>query len=95
MTQQLLERFNLTTNSYFIEDIEIPKKTKSSTKRKPVLSKDSVIRVLGSKSLQNADPLEIEPQKAKNMLLAPCLVNPNSFLECTFNGKEENIHIFM
>ena len=26
------------------------------------------------------------------MLLAPCLVDPHSFLESPFNGKEENIY---
>ena len=80
------------TNSYFFEDIQILEKTGSSIKREPVLIKDGVIKAFGSKALQNADLLEIKPQKAKNMLLAPCLVDPHSFLESPFNGKEETIH---
>ena len=82
------------TNSYFFEDIQILEKTGSSIKREPVLIKDGVIKAFGSKALQNADLLEIKPQKAKNMLLAPCLVDPHSFLESPFNGKEETfIHL--
>ena len=50
-----------------------------------------MIKAFGRKALQNADLLGIKPQKAKNMLLAPCLVDPHSFLESPFNGKEETI----
>ncbi len=50
-----------------------------------------MIKAFGEKALQNAEILEIKPQKAKNMLLAPCLVDPHSFLESPFTGKEENI----
>ena len=51
-----------------------------------------MIKAFGRKALQNAELLKIKPQKAKNKLLAPCLVDPHSFLESPFNSKEENIH---
>tara|TARA_Y100001968_G_C18945522_1_gene520786 strand:+ start:195 stop:335 length:141 start_codon:yes stop_codon:yes gene_type:complete len=34
--------------------------------------------------------LKLKAQKAKNILFAPWLVDPNSFLESPFNVKEEN-----
>ncbi len=80
------------TSSYFFEDIQILEKSGSSIKRETVLIKDGMIKAIGSKAFQNAELLEIKPQKAKNMLLAPCLVDPHSFLESPFNGKEENIY---
>ncbi len=80
------------TSSYFFENIQILEKAGSSLKRETVLIKDGVIKAFGKKALQNAELLKIKPQKAKNMLLAPCLVDPHSFLESPFNGKEENIY---
>ena len=80
------------TSSYLFENIQILEKAGSSLKRETVLIKDGVIKAFGSKAVQNAELLEIKPQKAKNMLLAPCLVDPHSFLESPFNGKEENIY---
>ncbi len=80
------------TSSYFFENIQILEKARSSLKRETVLIKDGVIKSLGRKALHDAELLNIKPQKAKNMLLAPCLVDPHSFLESPFNGKEENIH---
>ena len=78
--------------SYLFENIQILEKSGSSLRKETVLIKDGVIKAFGSKALQNAKLLEIKPQKAKNLLLAPCLVDPHSFLESPFNGKEENIH---
>ena len=80
------------SSSYFFENIQILEKDGTSLRREAVLIKDSVIKAFGSEALQNAKLLEIKPQKAKNMLLAPCLVDPHSFLESPFNGKEENIY---
>ena len=80
------------TSSYFFENIQVLEKAGSSLKREHVLIKDGVIKAFGRKALQNAELLGIKPQKAKNMLLAPCLVDPHSFLESPFNGKEENIY---
>ena len=79
------------TRSYFFENIQILEKAGSPLKRETVLIKDGVIKAFGSKALPNGEPSEIKPQKAKNMLLAPCLVDPHSFLESPFYGKEENI----
>ena len=80
------------TSNYFFENIQILEKAGSSLKRETVLIKDGVIKAFGREAIQNAKHSEIKPQKAKNMLLAPCLVDPHSFLESPFNGKEENIH---
>ncbi len=80
------------TSSYLFENIQILEKAGSSLKRETVLIKDGVIKGFGSQALQYAEHLKINPQKAKNMLLAPCLVDPHSFLESPFNGKEENIY---
>ena len=80
------------TNSYLFENIQILKGSKSSLKKETVLIKDGIIKAFGKKALQDAELIKIKPQKAKNMLLAPCLVDPHSFLESPFNGKEENIH---
>ena len=80
------------TRSYFFENIQILEGSKSTLKKENVLITDSVIKAFGEKALLNADLLGIKPQKAKNMLLAPCLVDPHSFLESPFSGKEENIY---
>ena len=80
------------TSSYLFENIQILENAGSSLKRETVLIKNGVIKAFGSKALQNAELLGIKPQKAKNMLIAPCLVDPHSFLESPFNGKEENIY---
>jgi len=80
------------TKSYLFKDIQILEKSGSSIKRETVLIKDGGIKAIGAKAFQNAELLEIKPQKAKNMLLAPCLVDPHSFLESPFSSKEENIY---
>ncbi len=80
------------SSSYFFENIQILEGSRSTLRKKAVLIKDGVVKAFGKKAIQNAELLGIKPQKAKNMLLAPCLVDPHSFLESPFNGKEENIH---
>ncbi len=80
------------TNSYLFENIQILEKSGSSLKKKTVLIKDGVLKAFGKEALKNSEHLEIKPQQAKNMLLAPCLVDPHSFLESPFNGKEENVY---
>jgi len=80
------------TRSCFFESIQILKGSSSTLKKENVLIKDGVIKAFGKKALLNAEHLGLKPQKAKNMLLAPCLVDPHSFLESPFSGKEENIH---
>ena len=80
------------TRSYFFENIQILKGSNSTLKKETVLIKDGVIKAFGEKALQNAEVLGIKPQKANKMLLAPCLVDPHSFLESPFSGKEENIY---
>tara|TARA_Y100001968_G_scaffold200133_1_gene183691 strand:+ start:353 stop:1627 length:1275 start_codon:yes stop_codon:yes gene_type:complete len=80
------------SKSYLFENIQILEKAGSSLKRETVLIKDGVIKAFGKKAIQNGKILELKPQKGRNKLLAPCLVDPHSFLESPFNGKEENIH---
>ncbi len=80
------------TNSYLFENIQILEKSGSSLKKETVLIKDGVIKAFGREALQSAELLKIKSQKANRMLLAPCLVDPHSFLESPFSGKEENIH---
>ena len=80
------------TKSYFFEDIQILKGSRSTLQKEAVLIIDGVLKAFGKKALQDAELLRIKPQKAKNMLLAPCLVDPHSFLESPFSGKEENIY---
>ena len=78
-------------SSYLLKNIQILEGPKSSLKKETVLIIDGVIKAFGKKAVQNAELIGIKPQKAKNMLLAPCLVDPHSFLESPFTGKEENI----
>ena len=80
------------TKIYFFENIQILEGSKSTLERKAVLIKNGVIKAFGEKAIQKADILGIKPQKANNMLLAPCLVDPHSFLESPFSGKDENIY---
>ena len=80
------------TSSYLFENIQTLEGARSTLKKKTVLIKDGIIEAFGKKALQNAELLGIKPQKTKNMLLAPCLVDPHSFLESPFLGKEENIY---
>ncbi len=79
-------------SSYFFENIQILEGSKSTVKKEAVLIKDGVIKAFGKKALQSAELLEIKPQMANNMLLAPCLVDPHSFLESPFSSREENIY---
>ena len=80
------------TSSYLFENIQILEKAGSSLKKETVLIKDGVVKEFGRKALKKAEISEIKPEKAKNILLAPYLFDPHSFLECPFNGKEENIY---
>ncbi|WP_269609883.1 dihydroorotase [Prochlorococcus marinus] len=80
------------TSSYLFENIQILEGAGSTLKKKTVLIKDGVIKAFGKKAIQNAELLRIKSQNAKNMLLAPCLVDPHSFLESPFSCKEENIY---
>ena len=80
------------TRNYFFKSIQILEGSKSTLKKEHVLINNGVIKAFGEKALLNAELLGIKPQRAKNMLLAPCLVDPHSFLESPFNGKEENIY---
>tara|TARA_Y100001968_G_scaffold251531_1_gene236734 strand:- start:44 stop:1321 length:1278 start_codon:yes stop_codon:yes gene_type:complete len=79
-------------SNYLFENIQILEKAGSSIKKETVLIKDGVINVIGRGAFQTAKLFGIKPQNAKNMLLAPCLVDPHSFLESPFNGKEEDIY---
>tara|TARA_Y100001968_G_scaffold206710_1_gene189968 strand:- start:49 stop:1305 length:1257 start_codon:yes stop_codon:yes gene_type:complete len=78
-------------SSYLFENIQILEGSKSSLKKEAVFIKDGLIKAFGQKALKNAELNGIKPHKAKNMLLAPCLVDPHSFLESPFSGKVENI----
>ncbi len=80
------------TRNYLIENIQILEGPSSKIKRESVLIKDGVIKAYGQKAFKNAELLKVKPQKGGNMLLAPCLVDPHSFLESPFDGKEENIY---
>ncbi|MBW3041541.1 dihydroorotase [Prochlorococcus marinus] len=79
-------------SSYLFENIQTLEGSRSTLKNQTVLIKDGVIKAFGKKALQNAELLNIKPKNAKNMLLAPCLVDPHSFLESPFKGKAENIY---
>ena len=79
-------------SNYLFENIQILEGSRSRLKKETVLIKDGVIKAFGEKAAKNAELLGIKPQKAKNMLLAPCLVDPHSFLESPFHGKEETIY---
>ena len=80
------------TRNYFFENIQSLKGSKSTLKKESVLIKDGVIKAFGKTAIQQAKLFKINPQNAKNMLLAPCLVDPHSFLESPFSGREENIY---
>ena len=79
-------------SNYLFENIQILEGSRSRLKKETVLIKDGVIKAFGEKAVKNAELLGIKPKKAKNMLLAPCLVDPHSFLESPFSGKEEDIY---
>ena len=78
------------TVNYFFKNIQIIEGSNSTLKKETVLIQDGVIKSFGKKALQSAELLGIKPNNAKRMLLAPCLVDPHSFLESPFSGKEEN-----
>ncbi len=80
------------TSNYLFENIKILEGPRSTLREDSVFIKNGVIKAFGKKAFERAAPLAIKPQKAKNKLLAPCLVDPHSFLESPFNGTEENIH---
>ena len=80
------------TSNYLFENIQILKGARSRLKKENVLIKNGVIKAFGETAIKEADRIGIKPQKAENMLLAPCLVDPHSFLESPFSGKEEDIY---
>ncbi len=80
------------TSSYLFENIKILEGSRSRIKKETVLIKDGVIKAFGKKALKNGESLGIKSQQGRNMLLAPCLVDPHSFLESPFHGKEEDIY---
>tara|TARA_B100000700_G_scaffold176453_1_gene195078 strand:- start:2846 stop:4120 length:1275 start_codon:yes stop_codon:yes gene_type:complete len=77
--------------NYLFEDIKILEDHKSSVREETVLITNGVLKAFGNKALDIGKSLGIKPQKAANQILAPCLVDPHSFLESPFHGKEENI----
>ena len=79
-------------SNYLFENIQILERSKSSVKRETVLIKDGAIKAYGEKALKHAEIAGIKAHKAKTMLLAPCLVDPHSFLESPFSSKEEDIY---
>ena len=79
-------------NSYFLENIQILQGSNSTLKKETVLIKDGIIKAFGKDAYDIAKIVDIKPENTKNLLLAPCLVDPHSFLESPFDGKEENIH---
>ena len=80
------------TNNYLFENIQILKGSRSSLEKETVFIKNGVIKAFGEQAIKDSELNGIKPQNAKNMLLAPCLVDPHSFLESPFSGKEEDIH---
>ena len=79
-------------SNYFFENIQILEGARSNSRKETVLIRDGIIKAYGKEAFKNAAKLGIKTQIAKNKVLAPCLVDPHSFLESPFNGKEENIH---
>ena len=73
------------TSNYLLENIQILEGSGSSSRKESVLIKNGVINAFGEKAIKKAEQIGIKPQKAKNMLLAPCLVDPHSFLESPFS----------
>ncbi len=80
------------SNDYLFEKIQILEGAKSRLREDAVLILNGVIKGFGKEAFQNARSLGLKPQYALNKLLAPCLVDPHSYLESPFNGKEENIY---
>ena len=80
------------SSNYFFKNIQILEGAKSRLKKETVLIKNGVIKAFGEKAIKDAELTGIKPQNAENMLLAPCLVDPHSFLESPFTGKEEDIY---
>ncbi len=78
-------------SNYLFENIQILEGSSSYLKEGAVLISKGVIKAFGGKALKEGKRLGLQPQKAQHKLLAPCLVDPHSFLESPFNGKEENI----
>ncbi len=76
------------SSNYFFKNIQILEGAKSRLKKETVLIKNGVIKAFGEKAIKDAELTEIKPQNAENMLLAPCLVDPHSFLESPFTGKK-------
>jgi len=92
LTQPLPELSSFMNSSYLFENIQILESSGSSLKKEHVLIKDGVIKAFGRNALQKAKLAGINPHKTHNILLAPCLVDPHSFLESPFTGKEEDIY---
>ena len=79
------------SSNYLFENIQILEGSKSRLREETVLIRDGIIQAFGKQAFKSGEHLGIKSQNAKNKLLAPCLVDPHSFLESPFNGKEENI----
>ena len=80
------------TSSYLFENIQILDGPKSKLREETVLILNGLIKAFGKKAFQDGVRLGIKPQKANNKLLAPCLVDPHSFLDSPYSEKRENIY---
>jgi len=80
------------TSNYLFENIQILEGYRSRLKKETVLIENGVIKAFGKKAIKDAELIGIKAQGAQKLLLAPCLVDPHSFLESPFSGKEEDIY---
>ncbi len=78
-------------NQYFFDPIQILYGANKSVVKEPVLILNREIKAFGEEARAQAKKLGITSNKAENLLLAPCLVDPHSVLEEPLIGKTENI----
>ncbi len=79
------------SKDYLFENINVLIGPNVEAKKDSVLIYKGVIREFGDKALKEGKSLGIRPVKSSDKLLAPCLVDPHSFLETTDSERHENI----
>tara|TARA_Y100001968_G_C19428142_1_gene755521 strand:- start:1239 stop:2495 length:1257 start_codon:yes stop_codon:yes gene_type:complete len=78
-------------DNFFYDQIQILLNSNDSVIKDSVLIEGGLIKAFGKKAIILANKLGIDSTQGKNKLLAPCLVDPHSFLEDPLTSRGEDL----
>ncbi len=79
------------SSTYFYDPIQILQSSKTKVIKDAALIQDGLLTCFGDEARKSGKKLGLSPIKADKLLLAPCLVDPHSFLEEPFTSKCETL----